>query len=382
MKINLNAGDALFYPDFTPSNYRGDLDGWNLYIRAFYKKHDVQCVCLFGDCRPHHAVAIRIARAKNIPVYVFEEGYLRPHFITCEKWGTNGYSALPQKPEFYRALGKQTPSPAVNVRANFARMAGSAFLYHLTEKLFEWAFPHYEYHKSYSVRHEIKSLFRSVYRKALYKVTESEVCNDLKGHLSGKYFLVPLQVYNDSQVEFHSKHGCVTAFIRETLQSFAQNEDSSLHLVFKHHPVDRGHKHYGAVIAKLATSLGIEGRVHYVHDLHLPTLIRHARGVLVINSTAGFSALHHNIPVKTMGTAVYDMPGLTHQGSLSDFWRNPGGIDKALYLAFKGYVRSVTQENGCFYGGRPPWATYKPLRESFGALFTQKKLQGINNSSI
>jgi capsular polysaccharide export protein len=44
-----------------------------------------------------------------------------------------------------------------------------------------------------------------------------------------------------------------------------------------------------------------------VHDLHLPTLLAHASGTVVINSTVGPSALHHKVPSKTTGSAFYDM---------------------------------------------------------------------------
>ncbi|WP_250313331.1 capsular polysaccharide export protein, LipB/KpsS family, partial [Escherichia coli] len=34
----------------------------------------------------------------------FEEGYLRPQFITVEEGGVNAYSSLPRDPDFYRKL--------------------------------------------------------------------------------------------------------------------------------------------------------------------------------------------------------------------------------------------------------------------------------------
>jgi len=75
-----------------------------------------------------------------------------------------------------------------------------------------------------------------------------------------------------------------------------------------------------ALIKKLASAAGIAARVHYIHDQHLPTLLEQVRGVVLVNSTVGLSALHHGAPTKVCGHALYDIPGLTYQGTLDQFW--------------------------------------------------------------
>src|SRR5690606_5135315 len=98
---------------------------------------------------------------------------------------------------------------------------------------------------------------------------------------------------------------------------------------------------------------GLEGRVLYVHDLHLPTLLKHARGCITINSTTALQSLHHGTPVKALGTAVYDMPGLTHQGSLAEFLREPGTFDRTLLERFRRWLLWNNQANGSFYKRLP-----------------------------
>lgn len=44
--------------------------------------------------------------------------------------------------------------------------------------------------------------------------------------------------------------------------------------------------------------------IFYIHDQHLPALLEHARGAMMINSTVGLSAIHHNTPLKVCGTAI------------------------------------------------------------------------------
>jgi capsule polysaccharide modification protein KpsS len=56
-----------------------------------------------------------------------------------------------------------------------------------------------------------------------------------------------------------------------------------------------------------------------------------------------------------MGTAVYDMPGLTYEGSLDDFLtQSPlSPPDQELYESFRRYLLHVNQVNGSFYKRLP-----------------------------
>jgi capsule polysaccharide modification protein KpsS len=92
----------------------------------------------------------------------------------------------------------------------------------------------------------------------------------------------------------------------------------------------------------------LSDRVIYVHDLHLPTLLRGAAGAVMINSTVGLQAISYGTPVKVLGAAVYDIAGLTFQGALADFWRAPGSVDDQLYRAFRSYLLYINQANGSF----------------------------------
>ena len=166
---------------------------------------------------------------------------------------------------------------------------------------------------------------------------------------SGRFVLAPLQVHDDSQKIYHSDYTSVQAFIKEVAGSFAQNASEEQVLCFKHHPMDRGYTHYGRFIADLSCELGLEGRLFYCHDNSLPELYRHAFSVITVNSTVGLSALLHKIPVKTMGKAMYDIEGLTHQGTLGSFWQKPQPVDMALFGKFHSRLYQQTQINGSFF---------------------------------
>ena len=87
----------------------------------------------------------------------------------------------------------------------------------------------------------------------------------------------------------------------------------------------------------------------YVHDVPLPVFLRHGIGMVTLNSTSGLSALIHNMPVKVIGRAHYDIPGITYHGKLAVFWRQPTPPDAALFHAYRMYHINVTQIHGSFY---------------------------------
>jgi hypothetical protein len=91
--------------------------------------------------------------------------------------------------------------------------------------------------------------------------------------------------------------------------------------------------------------------VRYIHDQHLPTLFMHAVGAVVVNSTAGLAAIHQRVPTKVMGNAIFDMAGLTWQGTIDSFWRagEATAIDYDLYLRFRSYLIRNCQINDSFY---------------------------------
>jgi capsular polysaccharide export protein len=147
----------------------------------------------------------------------------------------------------------------------------------------------------------------------------------------------------------------VEQFIESTVRSFALHAPADTLLVFKHHPMDRGYKDYSRLISDLARETGMNSRLFYVHDQHLPTMLQYARGVVVINSTVGFSSLDHSTPIKVCGNAIYDLPGLAYQGKLDDFWRDAphSKHDVTLHRNFRAKLISTTQLNGSFYRRMP-----------------------------
>jgi len=348
-KIGFNAGDWLFsnYDNYT--SFRGKKREWRDFFIDYVKKNKIDKIFLFGDCRDYQRIAIEESQKLNIETFVFEEGYVRPDFVTLEKWGVNNFSLIPRKREFYEGLNEKDFKYPIIKPANpsFFKMAWSASWYYIFAYLGKPLYPYYEHHRELNPFKEAFYGIRNGYRKYKYKILEK---NKLKEIIKLKYFFVPLQTYNDFQLKVHSKFQTIEEFIELVIKSFAKYSPKDTYLVLKHHPMDRGRRNYKKLILNLGEKYGIKDRVVVIYDLHLPTLLSNTLGTITINSTVGLQAMYHNSPVKVLGNAIYDIEGLTDQKKLSEFWRNPQKPNKELFKKFRQFLIEKTQVNGSFYG--------------------------------
>jgi len=353
-KVNFNGGDWFFYPR-SAFNFRGGLDAWPEYFEGLLEQLDVDLVMLFGDCRPLHRIAHAIAGRRGIEIGVFEEGYVRPDHITLEMHGVNAHSRIPRSPVFYMNASVPRLPEQLPVGNTFWYVACWAILYYLAAALLKPVFPAYRHHRPLSCFTEGLKWVRSAFRKPFYRMREHGLLDRLTTEYSGRFFLVPLQTHNDAQIHVHSGFGGVDGFIEQVMTSFARKAPEGRILVFKHHPLDRGYSDYTDLIRRHAAALGLKGRCLYIHDQHLPTLLDHALGVVVVNSTVGLSALLHGAPVKVCGDALYDIEGLTFQRPLDEFWHAAGEHrpNPRLFRRFYDYLVLNTQLNGSFYKRLP-----------------------------
>jgi len=362
-KVNLCAGDQFFYPRKAHA-FRGTLEGWPQFLTDLIATHRFDAVMLFGDCRPYHIIVPHVLRFLKVQIYVFEEGYLRPDFLTIERGGVNNFSSLPRDASFYRRYEpspEEAPAPG-HAPHSFFWWAVFAIVYAVANFAFAWRYPRYQHHRPLNPFHQGFLWARSAWRKLWFRFRERNILHALNEEKSGRYFLVPLQVHTDSQLLVHSRFITITEFIELVLRSFAEYAEPDQCIVFKHHPMDRGHVDYGRVLKRLAEKYQLEGRVIYVHDLHLPTLLDHARGTVVINSTVGLSSVLHKTPVCVLGDSVYDLPGLTHQGSLDGFWNDPGVVDYPLFQRFRAWLLAHNQANGSFHQRLPGSTSHTGVR--------------------
>lgn len=350
VNVVFNGGDKFYCRDRDYLQFTDTPNEFPTWLKQTWQEYDFDTILCFGDCRPLHQVAKRWAQAKGVRFLAFEEGYLRPHFITVEEGGVNAFSALPRNPEFYRQL-PDIDAPQINkLKPYFNLRVASCISYYIAGWRYRSEFTKYRHHKSFSPTYEARCWIRAAWRKQWYRFLQRKVLPQLQTELDQRYHLAILQVYNDSQIRNHSPYADVRDYINDVMYSFSKKAAADQHLVIKHHPMDRGHRLYAPLIRKLGKQYNISDRVKYVHDLPMPELLNHAKAVITINSTAGISALIHNKPLKVMGNAMYDMKGLTFQGHLNQFWQSDFKPDSKLFKKYRLHLLTTTQINAVYYG--------------------------------
>ena len=353
-KINFNGGDAFFADADHVYDYRGSLKSWSRYLSMFVRRNQIHAIVVYGDCRQYHSIAKDICNRGNIEFWAFEEGYIRPNFITLEKGGVNANSEFRINSKAHAVkLSKAKPAQKENNEYQFGQTFFQrlyyGIAYYLSKSIAQYWLINDAHHRQYSAVEEGKFWLKSIRRKWKYKFSQRELDSFITQNYSGRYFFVPLQVHCDSQILAHSDFSDVNDFIRTVMLSFSLNASKGDILVFKHHPMDRGFRHYGTYIRRLAALLNITERVIYGHEMHLPSMLKHCKATITVNSTVGLSSLHHNKPTKVLGRAHYDIPGLTSMQPLDSFWQQPTPVDSEFFAAYKQALKQHTQINGSFY---------------------------------
>lgn len=355
-KIGLNAGDRFFSNRDNYIPYRGKKKEWGKFIHDFLIEYKIDKVFVFGDCRFYQRITLQASIELNIDIFVFEEGYIRPNFITMERYGVNDFSHIPRDHSFYKNLDitQLEETEILDAQSKYYRIGWSAITYYVLRDLFWFSYPHYEHHSQYNSITEAFFGIRNALRKYKHIITERGLLTKIIDKHKNNYYFVPLQTYSDYQIKEHSHFSSIEEFIELFMHSFAKSAPPKTQLVIKHHPMDRGRKNYTKYINTLSGKLDIKERVITVHDLHLPTCLKNAIGTITINSTVGISSLYHHTPTITLGNAIYDIAGLTCKDMLlDDFWKEYKVPDEELFKKFRRYLIDQTQLNGSFYGRFP-----------------------------
>lgn len=337
-RVNFHGGDWLFWRRSGAVNYRGGEQGWPDYLEELLNRRAITDIVLFGDCRPLHGTARAIAARRHVQVHVFEEGYMRPDWVTLEIGGVNGLSTLPRDPQYYLDAARTLPplaDPDVSgVPTSFARRAREDLAYNLTAMAMRPLFPGYQSHRPWHPMVE----YAGWLRRLSSKKAAARRSNAVRARLerTGRPFMVfPLQLDCDYQIRMHSPFPGMEAAITDVLTSFARHAPAGLDLIVKGHPLDNGLRDWRAVTLDIAAGLGLQDRVMFLEDGNIDLLVRAARGVVTVNSTTGTLSAARGIPTISLGRAVYDIPGVTHQDGLDAFWTNPVPPDPSVFDALR-----------------------------------------------
>lgn len=353
VRVNLNAGDWIFWHGKGAANYQGRFEDWHRYLLSLFDRHAITDLVLLGEERPYHKVATELAKDKGISITVIEMGYLRPDWITIERNGMSSNSHFPNDPNAIRFAARNVQAP------DFQKIYSQSFFvealldlaYNLPNVFFSFLFPHYRRHGLF---HPLREYAGWVKRLSIRR-REKERAEKLVQHLGtagSPYFVYPLQLETDYQLRAHSPYSSQFEAIDEVLGSFASYAPPDTHLVVKSHPLDNGLLDWRARITEIATGHSLSQRVHFIDEGDLSAFVKSCIGMVSVNSTAVLHGLKSGTPAKILGCAVYDIEGMTDQGPLDGFWSAPMKPDPELTEDFYKLLAQTIHVRGNFYSRR------------------------------
>ena len=355
-RVGFNAGDrAFWFGSYGYIPYRGTPEDWPSTIAALLAEKQITDIVLYGDTRTIHAQAVDAARAQGITVHVFEEGYMRPWWVTYERGGTNGNSRLMDMTvaDMTRALEMSdldVPEPP----ARWGDMRQHVFygaLYHWFVLFRNGDYRHFRRHRDLPLVTETWLYTKRLILMPYFALQRRMATARIK-YGGFPYHLVLLQLEHDSSFRKHSPFTSMAEFLDIVIDGFAKGAPRHHHLVFKAHPLENGRSPLWRTIREMAEAKGVRDRVHYVGGGKLARLLDHARTAVTVNSTAAQQVLWRGIPLKVFGRAVYAKPEFVATGALPDFFAQPGRPDTRAYKDYRRYLLETSQVPGGFYSAR------------------------------
>ncbi|QBF31225.1 capsule biosynthesis protein [Thalassococcus sp. S3] len=355
-RVGFNSGDRAFWfdpPSYIP--YLGTVADWPSTFRKLVDTRKVTDIVLYGDTRPVHAEAIKEARARGIAVHVFEEGYMRPYWVTYERDGSNGNSRLMDMSisDMQDALAMsdmEAPLPP----AHWGDMRQHIFygaLYHWFVMFTNGAYRNFQPHRSLTVAKEFQLYLKRLLLMPL--ISLDRIISTLRIRLGGfPYHLALLQLEHDSSFQMHSPFSTTTEFLEEILEGFVAGAPRHHHLVVKAHPLENGRVPLRRELRRLARQHGVHDRVHFVRGGKLAQLLNDARSAVTVNSTAAQQVLWRGIPLKVFGRAVYAKPEFVSTQPIAQFFAGATRPDNKAYKDYRRYLLETSQIAGGFYSAR------------------------------
>ena len=354
-RAGFNRGDEFFWGGEGYLPFTAGLEDWPRHCAAILDDRRITDLILYGDARPVHATAIVLARERGITVHVFEEGYLRPYWVTYERGGSNGHSRLMSmtldgmRAALARSGMEQPPAPA-----RWGDMREHIFygaLYHFFVMTMNRRYRAFGPHRGITVSQEFRLHLRRLLLMPWHRLQRWHATWLIR--VGGfPYHLVLLQLDHDASFRAHSDFASTTDFIDACLTAFAEGAPRHHHIIFKAHPLEDERSAVAATIRDGAQRLALEKRVHFVRGGKLARLLDSARSAVTVNSTAGQQVLWRGLPLKALGRAVYGLPEFVSDQPLADFFASPSRPDSRGYRDYRLYLLETSQVPGGFYASR------------------------------
>ena len=354
-RVLLNAGDRLFGRRYDCVRFMGTAPEWETWLRFELAQNRPDIIIMFGSTRPAHETARRLAKYFDIQVVCLEEGYLRSGYISCELGGNNQNSPMVNWQPDGRTVSAthHTLKHHSKQGSSFLIMSVWGTLYYLARDSFSAASEESLFHRPRERLLPLKfSWVMHGMRRIAARTYERPMLQGLR-HAPG-YILVPLQVSSDSQLQTASRGWNTSKLIEACLRALVLSERNYQRVVFKLHPLERSGPKIKRLILRRVKAMSLPRQcVRIVSSGKISDLARDSSGMVVINSTSAFSALHHNIPVLALGDAVYRHEGVVTVGDsdadVAAFFKLRRTKSRDVIDAFLADLKSQSLLQGDFY---------------------------------
>lgn len=352
-RLGFNSADRLFWKDPGYRPFRDGPDRITATLNEMISAKGITDIVCYGADRPVHRVALEIGAKRKLTPHVFEEGYLRPYWVTYERGGANAASPATEftLDEMAEALAAGAP-PLYEAPDRWGDMRAHMFwgaAYHARLLAGNRGYPGFQPHRA--------PHYWAEFRLHLNKLLATPGRSMVRGaatlrvrHGGFPYHLVLLQLAHDANFLNHGPFPDQARFLETVFKGFVEGAPKHHHLVLKAHPLEDGREPLRPLIRRLRDTFGLRGRVHFLSGGKLARLLDTARSAVTVNSTAAEQALWRALPLRAFGDAVYRRPEFVSTQPVAEFFANPHRPDREAYLVYRSFLLATSQVPGGFYG--------------------------------
>lgn len=356
LRIGVNQGDQNEWScpkSYTP--FKASLREWRDFLSDYITRKEVTDLVLYGDTRRLHTIACDVAARMGVTTHVFEEGYVRPQYVTYERGGVNGYSRLIRLhiDDINQEVLSATPPPnggAAGWGATREHIIWS-LRYHNAVLFNNQDYPLFKSHRKSSLKQEYWTWTKRVLSQGVVRLRRRTAQARLEADPRPR-FLALLQLGADPSMSTHSGYSTVEEFVRHCMSDFAAAGRDDAILAFKAHPLEDGAERLHKRVKQLAREYGVSNQVMYVDGGKLGEMLNHPKvlGSLTVNSTALQQCLWRGKPTMALGRSIFRRPGLTsQQPSAREFFRAPEQPNVDHVRLFQRFLETTCQIKGAYY---------------------------------
>ncbi len=356
-RAGFNKGDEVFWrglPGYIPVH--SSLERWEEQLKDLIATHKITDLVLYGTTRPIHVVARRVGTARGLKIHAFEEGYLRPYWVTYERDGTNAQSRLNEISiaEMDAAIERHPRKRRRDAPDRWGDMRAHMFwgsVYHAALLFGHRSYPAYRPHRTPDPRGEFRLYVRRLLTMPARRISRWFSTTKIR-RASFPYHVVLLQLAHDANFRDNSSFESQRQFLDLVFHAFKEGAPRHHRLVVKAHPLEDGREPLRPLLNELASSYGLRDRLHFVTGGKLAALLDRAESAVTVNSTSAEQALWRGLPLKAFGKATFARAGLISDQPLDDFFARPQETNAQTYDIYREFLLSTSQVRGGFYSSR------------------------------